>query len=140
MPRLLTHPRLGPATDVLVATWVVLWVVLGFAIAAEVRGPRELSVTVTRVGVAVQQTGDALKSISSVPLIGDRVGAAVTDIDAAGASAVRSGRSSRESIRSLAWMLGLFVAVMPALPLLLLYLPARVGARRGAPPGPEPTP
>ena len=121
--------RLG-VVDLVVAAWVALWVAMGVAIAGEVRGLRQLSGTVTRVGVAVQQTGQTLEGLSGVPLVGDKVAGAARDVDAAGRSAIQSGRRSRESIHSLSWMLGVFLAVIPTVPLLALYVPARVAIER----------
>ncbi|UTI63030.1 hypothetical protein NBH00_16890 [Paraconexibacter antarcticus] len=126
MRALLPRGRALVAVDVLIAAWVVLWIVLGLAIAGEVRGLRQLSTTVGRVGVALEQTGSTVDGLSGVPLVGDRIGRTGRDISAAGDSAVASGRHSRRSIHNLSWMLGLFLAVIPSAPVLALYLPARV--------------
>ena len=111
----------------MVIGWVVVWLFLGFRVADEVRGLSELSGTVTEVGAAVESAGATLGSLAAVPLIGDRVSAPSAEIQAAGRSAIASGRSSRESIRSLSTLLGFAVAVIPTVPLLVLYLPARLG-------------
>jgi hypothetical protein len=118
------------AIDTLMAAWVALWIVLAIAIGHEVHGLRQLSGTVTRVGVAVEQTGQTLEGIGAVPLIGDRVGTTAKEITAAGRSTVQSGRTSRDSIRRLSWMLALVLAVAPTVPLLLLYVPLRVASER----------
>lgn len=86
--------------------------------------------TATQIGAALRQTGRTVESLSSVPLVGDRVAKAGRQIDAAGVSTIASGRSSRDSIHNLSWMLWLFLAVIPTVPILVLYLPLRVVASR----------
>lgn len=126
MRALLPRGRALLGVDALIAAWVVLWIVLGLTIAGEVRGLRQLSTTVGRVGVALEQTGSTVDGLSGLPLVGERVGRTGRDIRAAGDSAVVSGRRSRRSIHNLSWMLGLFLAVIPSAPILALYLPARI--------------
>lgn len=109
---------------------VVAWVVLGIAISGQMRGLRQLSGTATKVGVAVQQTGQTLETLGSIPLVGHQVQEAGHSIDEAGASTIQSGRRSRDSIHTLSWMLGVFVAAIPAIAVLGLYLPLRVLAAR----------
>ena len=127
---LLPLGRAQTLLDVAVVLWVATWIALGAAISGEVRGLRQLSLTVTRVGAAVQQTGQTLQTLGSVPLVGGRVADAARSIDAAGASTVQSGRQSRASIQTLTWMLGLFVAVIPAVAVLGFYVPLRVATFR----------
>jgi hypothetical protein len=126
MRALLPRGRALLAVDLAVAAWVVLWIVLGGAIATEVRGLRQLSTTVSRVGVALEQTGATVDGLNGVPLVGDRIGRTGSDIRAAGRSAVASGRRSHRSIHNLSWMLWVFLAVIPSVPVLVLYLPARI--------------
>lgn len=122
--------RRAVALDVLVALWVGAWIYLGVAIGDEVRGLRQVSGTVTRVGLAVQETGQVVSDLGSVPLLGDRVGSAADRIEQAGTSAVASGRRSATSARRLGWMLAVAIAVIPSVPLLAVYLPLRVAATR----------
>jgi len=51
-------------------------------------------------------------------------------VSEAGAEAVASARAARESARRLALLLGLAIAAIPSLPVLLLYLPTRIGTAR----------
>src|SRR5689334_11366480 len=95
MRALLPRGRALLGVDALIAAWVVLWIVLGLTIAGEVRGLRQLSTTVGRVGVALEQTGSTVDGLSGLPLVGERVGRTGRDIRAAGDSAVVSGRRSR---------------------------------------------
>jgi len=127
--------RLAPgrlvALDLILAVWVVLWVWLALAIAAEVRGLAELSTTVSRVGTAVEQSGRALGGLEGLPLgIGDQLAEPSRRIEEAGRSAVSSGRSSRESVESLSFLLALAVGVIPCVPVFGFYLPLRLGVAR----------
>ncbi len=116
--------------DVVLLAWVLVWVILGLAIGREVRGLRQVSDTVTRVGRAIEDTGGAIKAVGSVPLVGGRVKDAASRVQDAGRSAVASGRASRQSGRNLSWMLALAIAVIPAVPVLGLYVPLRLAAVR----------
>src|SRR6266508_4939939 len=64
--------RLIRALDVAVAVWVVAWIVLALLVGREVRDLRELSDTVVVAGIAVEETGDLVESLGSVPFVGDR--------------------------------------------------------------------
>ncbi|MGI8621988.1 MAG: hypothetical protein ACR2NB_00565 [Solirubrobacteraceae bacterium] len=97
---LLPHGRALVILDLGLAAWVVVWIVLGGAVAGPVRGLRQLSGTATQIGAALRQTGHTVESLASVPLVGDRVAKAGRQI-AAGVSTIASGRSSRDSIHNL---------------------------------------
>jgi hypothetical protein len=148
--------------DALVAAWAVLWIVLGVAVAREVRQLEELSETVIIAGQALEQTsrglrgtsdglretGRALEFVEQIPfardIIGDELEDAATELDAVAddvsetaRSARASGESSRESVNDLATLLGLSVALIPSVPALLAYVllrfpRLRAGFRRPA--------
>jgi hypothetical protein len=54
------------------------------------------------------------------------VGNVGASVQRAGASAVRSGRTSGRSVRRLSVLLGIALAAIPIAPVLAVYLPARV--------------
>lgn len=118
------------ALDVACAAWTVAWVILGFVVAAQVDGLARLSDTVSGVGGAIEQSGQTLHSLESVPLVGSQVKGPARSIEAAGRSAVASGRTSRHDIERLSTLLGVVVAVVPSVPLLALYLPLRLAQVR----------
>ncbi|QEC48272.1 hypothetical protein FSW04_12310 [Baekduia soli] len=123
---LLPRGRALIVVDVLLVAWVVLWIVMGGAVAGQVRGLRQLSGTAAQIGTALRETGQAVETLSNVPFVGDRVAGAGRQIDAAGVSTIESARASRSSIHTLSWMLWVFLAVIPTVPVLVLYLPLRV--------------
>lgn len=116
--------------DALMIGWTAAWIGLGVAVASEVEGLANLSDTVVRVGGAVIESGRALQSLESLPLVGERVRAPADEIQAAGARAIESGRSSRESVENLSTLLGLAIGLIPSLPLLAFYLPLRLSLLR----------
>jgi hypothetical protein len=124
--------RLIRALDVAVALWVVAWVVLALLVGREVRDLRQLSDTVVVAGIAVEETGNLVESLGSVPFVGGRVGEVAERVRAAGRSAQVSGRDSRDSTQDLSVLLALSIGLIPTLPLLGLYAPLRVTWTREA--------
>lgn len=59
--------RLIHVLDAVVVVWVIAWVVLAVLVGREVRNLSELSDTVVLAGVAVEDTGDLVDSLGSVP-------------------------------------------------------------------------
>ncbi len=119
--------RAQATLDAVLAVWAILWIAVGIAVAHEARGLAELSDTVGQVGRATTTVGETLRSL---PLIGDRLGGAGGDISAAGRTAVASARIARENARSVGALLGVSIALIPSLPVVLLYLPGRIAAAR----------
>jgi hypothetical protein len=112
--------------DLIVVAWIVTWIVLGVVIGREVRNLRRLADTVVTAGSAVQETGRAIGSLGGLPFVGPRIRVVQGRIEAAARSAVASGRASRKSAEDLGLLLGLSIALIPTVPLLALYGPARV--------------
>jgi hypothetical protein len=118
---------------VFVVAWTVVWILMGIWTQREVVSLRRLSDTVIQSGVAVQQTGDALQGLRSIPFVGGDVARIGREVSAAGVSARRSGRSSRSSVDSLATLLGIAIAVVPTVPMLALLVVTLRLARRPEP-------
>jgi hypothetical protein len=104
-----------------VVLWTVVWVVLGVWTKHEVRTLRQLSTTVIQSGVAVRQTGNALQGLRSVPFVGGDVARIGRQVSVAGGNAQRSGRSSRSAVDGLSTLLGVAIAVVPTVPMLVLF-------------------
>jgi hypothetical protein len=124
--------RLIRILDAVVVLWLVGWIVLALFVAREVRDLRQLSDTVVISGQAVEETGDVLASLSSVPFVGDRVGRLADEVRSAGRSAQLSGRESRDSTQDLSILLAVAIGLVPTLPLLGLYAPLRISWTREA--------
>ncbi len=124
----LSRRRLALADGVL-AIWTATWIVLGVLIATEVRGLADLSATVTKAGVAVEVSADALHRLEALPLVGGQIAGPADRVGEAGRAAQQSGRSSRGSVRRLSVLLGIAIAIVPSAPL-LLYVPWRLAVAR----------
>jgi hypothetical protein len=120
------------ALDVALAIWVAVWLGLGIAIGVKVHDLTALSATVARDGRAVETVAGSLHSLGSVPLIGGQIAKDAGQVQQAGASAASSGARSASAIRVLSVLLGIAVAFLPTVPVLCLYLPARIQRRREA--------
>jgi hypothetical protein len=112
--------------DLLVVAWIVTWIVLGVVISREVRDLRRLGDTMVKAGAAVEETGRAIGTLGGLPFVGPRIRQVQGRIEAAARSAVASGRESRRSAERLGVLLGVSIALIPTLPLLALYVPARL--------------
>lgn len=113
--------------DGILVLWTALWLWVGISVGHQVRGLADLSDTAGRLGRAVTAVGQAVREI---PLLGDQLSGTADTIEGAGRDAVESARSARGSARELGLLLGLSIAVIPSLPLLLVYIPGRVEAER----------
>jgi hypothetical protein len=113
--------------DIVLLAWAVLWIAAGFAVADRVRGLAEVSATVAKVGRATTTVGETIRSL---PLVGGSLDDSGRDIADAGREAVGSARAARESARSLGTLLGLSIALIPSLPVLVLYVPGRIAGAR----------
>lgn len=113
--------------DIIVVIWAVGWLGAGVLVAQEVRGLAELSDTASQLGQAVVTVGE---TVQALPLIGAQVAEPAGAVREAGADAVASARSARASARRVGVLLGVSIAAIPSLPVLLFYLPSRIGIAR----------
>src|SRR5689334_17337017 len=110
--------------DGAVVLWVVIWLWAGIVVGHEVRKLAGLGDTAGQLGNAVTAVG---RAVGDIPLIGGQVGGAVQN---AGRDATASARQAQDDTRRLGLVLGLAIALVPTLPLLLVYVPRRVAAER----------
>jgi hypothetical protein len=113
--------------DTFLVAWAVLWVIVGIAVAHQVRGLAEMSDTVAGVGRATTTVGETLRAL---PVIGGSLAKPAQQISAAGREAVTSAREARAHARSVGTLLGLSIALIPSLPVLVLYVPGRLAGAR----------
>jgi len=132
MTLLMPSSRTLHLLDAAVALWVTAWIALGVAIGVNVRHLTTLSETVARDGQSVEAIAGSLHSLGSVPLIGRQIAKDSDQLRQAGARAAQSGERSVSSIRALSVLLAIAVALLPSVPVLGLYLPARLERRREA--------
>lgn len=116
--------------DVALLIWAAVWVWVGIWVAREVQGLAELSETVRRSGIALQSAGDLLAGLGTLPIVGDELRGPADAVREAGRRAVESARASERNARQVGTLLGVSIAVIPSLPLLILYVPQRVAEER----------
>jgi hypothetical protein len=113
--------------DALLVLWIALWVSLAGKVrdaTLELRGP----------GLRLESSGsdlarrlrDAGDGVSGIPVVGDSAAAPFDRAGGAAEGLAEAGRSQVQAVESLAFWLGLAVALIPILLLLVFYLPARI--------------
>jgi len=116
--------------DVALVGWIVAWIVLGVQVGREVRGLTELSDTVVLAGDAIEQTGDLLEQVGRIPFLGQPVGDLADRIRETGRSAQRDAAATRSDVEDLSVLLGLSIALIPTVPLAVLWVALRLRWRR----------
>lgn len=116
--------------DGALAFWVVLWLVVAAWAGYLIWQLTGLSASTVESGQSLAVAADALKNLGSVPVVGDASADFGGRIGATAAQIVDAGRQADRSIRGLAVLIGLSVALGPSAPVLLFYLPARLRLRR----------
>ena len=111
--------------------WAIAWIAVGLRVGQEVRALSDLSRTLSQMGVAVEESGRALRRLS-IPVVGGEVRRIAIRIERIGADAQSGARSSASGVSRLGTALGVLLAVVPNLPLLLVYVPARLALRAEA--------
>jgi hypothetical protein len=112
--------------DVILVCWAAIWILVGVTVWHEVRGLRPLADTVGVAGRSLDDTARALRQLSGLPLVGDRLGDVARDASRTAASAKSSAREGRRSVDHLAVILGIIVPAVAILPLALAYALLRV--------------
>jgi hypothetical protein len=120
------------AYDLGLVVWAVLWIVVGVLVHNEVRNLAELSDPVVAAAAALEETAEGLNQVDDIPFVGEVANLPRIEqrVRVAARTARASARESRESVRRLARLLGISIALVPTLPLLALYLPLRRDWRR----------
>jgi hypothetical protein len=119
------HPRRRHLADAIVLAWVLAWAVLGWTAGRALDKVSEVTRSAEGAGTAVVRTGESIRDVDA-PVIGPvfkETGESVID---AGKAARDQARDSGSSVRKAAILLGLAVWLVPSLPLLFSYGPARV--------------
>jgi hypothetical protein len=116
--------------DGLVTFWVLLWIIVAALIGWAVWQLTGLTDTVTDSGNALDSAGQAIASFGDIPLVGDVPRQLGAQIRGTAEDIRTSGMNAEATVKRVAILLGLVVLLMPTLPLLLAYLPPRVGRAR----------
>ena len=113
--------------DILLVLWIWLWVSIADTVHDATLGlakpGRQIDESAT--GLA-GQLRDAGESISRVPIVGDDVQKPFDGAGGAADNLAAAGRAQVEAVQTLAFWLGIAVALIPVLIALAVYLPPRV--------------
>ena len=108
-----------------VATWCALWLVVGAWTGYELWQLSALGATVADSGEALGSAGSALESLGRVPVVGDTTAELGAEVRVNAADIVVSADAAQSSMRRLAVLLGLTIAIVPTVPVLAVHALAR---------------
>ncbi len=114
-----------------VAAWCALWLVVGLWTGHELWQLAELGRAVADTARSLGAAGTALEGLGSAPLVGERTEELGAQVQQSSAGIVAEADGARASLRQLAVLLGLTVALVPSVPAVLLLA---VDRRRGSGP------
>lgn len=120
----------APSSDAvkgLLATWVVLWLVVGAWTGYELWQLGDLRATLADSGRALDAAGSGLQSLGSVPVVGEDTSALGDQVRQNAEDIVAAAGDVQSGMRRLAVLLGLAVALVPSVPVLAGYLALRRG-------------
>ncbi|CAO1651846.1 hypothetical protein NYA9BBAC_01572 [Salinibacterium sp. NYA9b] len=113
--------------DVFSLAFIVLWIVIGSWVYQLIAAFRELGAQMQDAGAGFRSTmvelGDTL---GAVPLIGSGIRAPFDGASDAGAALEAAGRSQQETVLAAATLVGVFIAVVPVVLILLVWLLPRI--------------
>ena len=113
--------------DLLLVLWIWLWVSIADAVHDATLGlaspGRQIDESATGLAGRLRDAGE---SISGVPLVGDDVQKPFEGAGGAADQLAAAGRAQVEAVQTLAFWLGIAVALIPILIALAVYLPPRI--------------
>ena len=120
--------------DLLVAAWVVGWVLVGrwvFGLVRTIAAPAD---PLREAGTAWRDRMlDVAQRVVEVPLVGDTLDDPFTGAASAGTDLITAGNGLDEGVTRLAWLLSLVTAGVPIFTVVGVYVALRaLGARRAA--------
>ena len=125
----MTHQRIV-AIDFLVIAWLLVCVLVGVWAAKRINHLGTLGDGLIDAGQSISGVGDWVGGLDEIPLIGGGFGAIADRIDGLANSAVQKGEQGKEAVWRAALGVGIFLSVLPTLPILIFWIPARVSIER----------
>jgi len=125
----MTHQRIV-ALDFLVIAWVLLCLMLGMAATKRINHLGTLGDGLVSAGDSVSGVGDWISGLEDTPLIGGTFGAVADKIDSLGSSTAQQGRNGKAAVWKAALGIGILITLLPTLPILVFWIPARVAVER----------
>jgi hypothetical protein len=121
----LLHPRRRRVVDASVLAWVLAWALLGYTAGRALDRVSEVTRSAEGASAAVVRTGESIRDVD-VPVVGPVFKDAGDSVIKAGRDAQAQARDSGHTVRRASILLGLAIWLVPTLPLLVLYAPARL--------------
>jgi hypothetical protein len=118
------------AIDLLVVLWTIAWLVLGITVGTFVERLGAVGEGLEDAGQAIGRAGDAVDTLSDVPLMGEGFSTVAEEIRGIGRETAQNGRSVESDVDSLAVLIGAGLALGPTLPILAVWIPPRVSRER----------
>ncbi len=119
--------RLRYVLDVLVLVWIAIWVTVAVNVSRQVAELSAIATPITDVGSTMAESGRALAALGGLPFVGRDLSGIAVSANQAAADANATGASLRAQIDGIGRLIGGFVAAVPVVIVLALYLPRRVG-------------
>lgn len=101
--------------DLALTCWVALWLTLGSVCFIEVRALGSLSDTMDTAGRSLQEAGQTLGAVASIPLVGAGVRPAAERVQRLAAQTVAEAADSRTHIRRLSILAAVIAGALPIL-------------------------
>jgi hypothetical protein len=125
----MTHQRIV-AIDFLVIAWVLLCLMLGMAATKRINHLGTLGDGLVSAGDSVAGVGAWIGGLQDTPLIGGTIGTIADKVDALGATTAQQGRDGKAAVWKAALAIGILITLLPTLPVLVVWIPARVALER----------
>jgi hypothetical protein len=97
------------------ACWVAVWLGLGIVCFVEVRALSSLSDTMDHAGRSLQEAGQTLGAVASIPLVGAGMRPAAERVQSLATQTVREAADSRTHIRRLSILAAVIAGAIPIL-------------------------
>ena len=97
------------------ACWVALWLALGIVCFIEVRALTTLSDTMDHAGRSLQEAGQTLGAVASIPLVGAGVQPTAERVQSLAVQTVAEAADSRTHIRRLSILAAVLAGALPIL-------------------------
>lgn len=116
--------------DALATLVAVGFVALGLVVGLQLWGLAELHRGLLDAAAALESTGQAVRLIGDVPLVGDSARRLADDVTAAAVDMRADAVAARDGLRAVAVGVGTTIALLGLLPVAVLYGPLRLARRR----------
>jgi hypothetical protein len=116
--------------DGILVAWLAVWLTVGIWSGYTIWHLSDLGDTVSSSGRALGSAGEALQSLGSIPVVGERPGELGRQTVTTGAEITLRGQEVKGQLRQLSLLLGLAICLIPTTPVVGLYLPLRLSRGR----------